>query len=146
MLPVCAHCSILPAHTAQDFILPSSFLRRIFFMDFSIGDRLFYTRSNGVRVPATVVGTAKDGLSHLEYYQDALKGVKRQCEMESTSFAIPRSDSPPHCPPSPPSNTEPSAPEKPQVLHHWHPPSRTPTPPLSPQVEDQHEDDVEALP
>ena len=68
---------------AKDFIPPSSFLRNTFFMDLSLGDRVFYTRSNGVRVPATVVGMAGDGLIHLEYYQDALRVVNRQCKMES---------------------------------------------------------------
>ena len=62
---------------------PPSFLRNTFFMDLSLGDRVFYTRSNGVRVPATVVGMAGDGLIHLEYYQDALRVVNRQCKMES---------------------------------------------------------------
>ena len=62
---------------------PSSFLRPTFFMDLSLGDRVFYTRSNGVRVPTTVVGMAGDGLIHLEYYQDALRVVNRQCKMES---------------------------------------------------------------
>ena len=37
-------------------------------MDLSIGDGVFYTRSNRVQPPATVVGTAEDGLLHLEYY------------------------------------------------------------------------------
>ena len=44
-------------------------------MDLSIGDRVFYTRSNGLRPPATVVGTAEDGLLHFEYYQDGLRVV-----------------------------------------------------------------------
>ena len=52
-------------------------------MDLSLGDRVFYTHSNGVRVPATVVRMAGDGLIHLEYYQDALRAVNRQCKMES---------------------------------------------------------------
>ena len=52
-------------------------------MDLSLGDRVFYTRSNGVRVSATVVGMAGDGLILLEYYQDALQVVNRQCKMES---------------------------------------------------------------
>ena len=56
---------------------------------------MFYTRSNGVRVPATVVGFAPDGLVHLEYFQDAVKVVNRQCKVESISFAIPSADSPP---------------------------------------------------
>ena len=67
----------------QDFIPPSSFLRNTFFMDLSLGDRVFYTRSNGVRVLATVVGMVGDGLIHLEYYQDALRVVNGQCKMES---------------------------------------------------------------
>ena len=67
----------------QDFITPSAFLRHTFFTDLSLGDRVFYTRSNGVRVRATVVGMAGDVLTHLEYYQDALPVVKRQCKMES---------------------------------------------------------------
>ena len=48
---------------------------------------MFYTRSNGMRVPATVVGFAPDGLLHLEYFQDAVKVVNRQCKVESISFA-----------------------------------------------------------
>ena len=54
----------------QDFIPPSSFLRNTFFVDLSLGDRVFYTRSNSVRVSATVVGMAGDGLIHLEYYHN----------------------------------------------------------------------------
>ena len=37
-----------------------------FTMDFNIGDKVFYTRSNGVRLPATVVGYAPEGSVHLE--------------------------------------------------------------------------------
>ena len=58
---------------------------------------MFYTRSNGVRVPATMVGFAPDGLIHLEYFRDAAKVVNRQCKVESISFAIPSADSPPPC-------------------------------------------------
>ena len=47
---------------------------------------MFYTRSNGMRVPATLVGFAPDGLLHLEYFQDAVKVVNRQCKVESISF------------------------------------------------------------
>ena len=96
----------------RDIILPSSFLRPTSSIDLSTGDRVFYTRSNGLRPPATVVGTAEDGLLHLEYYQDGLRVVNRQCKMGSISFAIPSSDSPPHCPPSPPPNTQSSSPPK----------------------------------
>ena len=78
----CAHIDLSCLHICY-FIPPSSFLRNTFFMDLSLGDRVFYTRSNGVRVPATVVGMAGDGLIHLEYYQDALRVVNRQCKMES---------------------------------------------------------------
>ena len=96
----------------RDIIPPSSFLRHMDFMDFGLGDWVFYTRSNGVRVLATVVGMAGDGHIHLRYYQDALKVVNRQCKMESISFAIPSSSSPPHCPPSPPSAPQ----EAPSIL------------------------------
>ena len=82
-----------------------------FSIDLSIGDRVFYTCSNGLQ-PATVVGMAEDGLLHLEYYQDGLRVVNRQCKMESMSFAIPSSDSPSDCPPSPPPNTQSSSPPK----------------------------------
>ena len=40
----------------RDIILPSSFLRPTFSMDFSIGDRVFYTCSNGLQPTATVDG------------------------------------------------------------------------------------------
>ena len=93
-------------------MLPSSFLTPIFSMDLGIGDRVFYTRSNGLRPPATVVGTVEDGLLHLEYYQDGLRVVNQQCKMEFISFAIPSSDSPPDCPPSPLPNTQSSSPPK----------------------------------
>ena len=80
----CAHIDLLCLHICyRAFIPPSSFLRNTFVMDLRLGDRVFYTRSNGVRVPATVVGMAGDGLIHLEYHQDALRVVNRQCKMES---------------------------------------------------------------
>ena len=93
-------------------IFPSSFLRPTFSMDLRIGDRVFYTRSNGLQPPATVVGTAEDRLLHLEYYQDGLRVVNWQCKMESISFAIPSSDLLPDCPPSPLPNTQSSSPPK----------------------------------
>ena len=46
---------------------------------------MFYTRSNGVRVRATMVGFAPDGLLHLEYFQDAVKVVSRQYQSLSCS-------------------------------------------------------------
>ena len=81
-------------------------------MDLSIGDKVFYTRSNGLRPPTTVVGTVEDGLLHLECYQDGLRVVNLQCKMESISFAIPSSDSPPDCPSSLLPNTQSSFPPK----------------------------------
>ena len=56
---------------------------------------MFYTRSNGVQVPATVAEFAPDRLVHLESFRDAVKVVNRQCKVESISFAIPSADSPP---------------------------------------------------
>ena len=53
---------------------------------------MFYTWSNGMRVLATVVGFASDGLLHSGYLQDAVKVVNWQCKIESTSFAIPSAD------------------------------------------------------
>ena len=47
-------------------------------MDFNVGDKVFYTCSNGVCVPATVVGLPPEGLIHLEYFQDAIKVVNRR--------------------------------------------------------------------
>ena len=105
----------------RDIILPSSFLRPTFSMDLSIGDRVFYIRSNGLRPPATVVGTVEDGLLHLDHLdQDGLRVVNERCKMDPISFAIPSSDSPPDCPPSPPPNTQSSSPPRPPVLHHCH--------------------------
>ena len=109
---------------------PPHIFRPTFSINLSIGDRVFYTCSNGLR-PATVVGTAEDGLLRLEYYQDGLRVVNRQCKMVSISFAIPSSDSPPDCPPSPPPNTQSSSPPKapspsPLPQEPGRPPSRSP--------------------
>ena len=79
----CAHIDLSCLHICYRTSYPPSFLRNTFFMDLSLGNRVFYTRSNGVRVPAKVVGMAGDGLIHLEYYQDALRVVHRQYKMES---------------------------------------------------------------
>ena len=99
-------------------MFPASFLRPTFSMDLSIGDRVFYTRSNGLRPPATVVGTTEDGLLHLEYYLDGLRVVNRQCKMDSVSFAIPSSDSPPDCPYLRCPTHSQVPPQRPLVLHH----------------------------
>ena len=84
----------------QDIIFStSSFFS--FSMDLSIGNGIFYTHSNGVRVPARVVETALEGFMHLEYYQDAVKVVNQHSKINSISSTIPSSNSPPHCSPSP---------------------------------------------
>ena len=87
-------------------------------MGLSIEDKVFYTRSNGLRPPTTVVGTVEDGLLHLECYQDGLRVVNLQCKMESISFTIPSSDSPPDGPPSPLPTHRQVSPQRPRVLHH----------------------------
>ena len=65
-------------------------------MDLSIGDRVFYTYSNGVRVTTTVVGMVERGLLHADH--DVVKVVNRQCKMQSNSFATPSSDAKPSAP------------------------------------------------
>ena len=90
----CYRTSYFPPHFSGPFSLWISVF----------GDKVIYTRSNGLRPPTTVVVTVEDGLLHLEYYQDGLRVVNLQCKM-SISFAIPSSDSPPDCPPSPLPNT-----------------------------------------
>ena len=64
-------------HLLLSFLKPSI----AFTMDFNVGDRVFYTCSNGVRAPATLVGFAPDGLVDLEYFRDAVKVVNRQCKV-----------------------------------------------------------------
>ena len=88
-------------------------------MDFNVGNKVFYTRSNGVRVPATVVGLSPEGFIHLDYFQNVIKVVNRQGKMDSISFAIPSADSPPHRSCSPP----------PPLEEHGRSPSRSTTPP-----------------
>ena len=97
-------------HLLLSFLRPSI----AFTMDFNVGDRVFYTRSNGMRGRATVVGFAPDGLLHLEYFQDAVTVVNRQCKVESISFAIPSADSPPPSTrsPSPPPDDRGRSPSK----------------------------------
>ena len=53
-------------------------------MELSIGDRVFYTRSNGLRVPAKVVGVLHNGHVKLEYDQGGVQG--RQSSMP---YALP---------------------------------------------------------
>ena len=70
----------------------------IFVMDLSIGDKVFYTRSTRIRVPAKVVGHSDDGYVELEYYQDGVRVVNHGCRIDSISFGIPKLDSPPPSP------------------------------------------------
>ena len=75
----------------QNIKLPCSILRRIFSMDFNNGDRVFYTRSNGMQVHATVVGTAKDGVLYFEHYQDGVHyGLWQDIASIRTSYASPK--------------------------------------------------------
>ena len=90
-LPYCCKTSYCRPH-----ILRPTFS---FSMDLSIGDTVFYTRSNGVQVRARVVETAPEGFVHLEYYH-AVTSVNGHSKIESIFFVIPSSDSPPHYSPS----------------------------------------------
>ena len=47
----------------------------LFVMELSIGDRVFYTKSAGIRVPAKVVGLLHDGHVELEYDQGGVQAV-----------------------------------------------------------------------
>ena len=47
------------------------------------------------------VETAQEGFVQLEHYQDAVKVVNPHSKIDSTSFTVPSSHSPPHCSPSP---------------------------------------------
>ena len=58
----------------------------LFVMELSIGDRVFYTRSTRLWVPAKVVGVV--GLFHveLEYDQYGVRAVNHRCPIDSISF------------------------------------------------------------
>ena len=68
----------------------------------------------------SVLGIGCSTPATMEYYQDGLRVVNRQCKMESISFAIPSSNSPPDCPPSPLPNTQSSSPPKASALSPCH--------------------------
>ena len=70
-------------------------------MDLDIGDKVFYTWSTGLRVPAKVVGRSDDGYVELGYHQDGVRVVNHHCPMDALSFGIPSWDSPPPSPSSP---------------------------------------------
>ena len=73
-------------------------------MDLDIGDKVFYTRSNVLRVLAKVVGRSDEGYVELEYYQDRARVVNHHCPMDALSFGIPSWDSTPPSPSSPPAD------------------------------------------
>ena len=57
-------------------------------MELSIGDRVFYTRSTGLRVPTKVAGLLHDGHVEVEYDHGSMWVVNHRC---SISFGIPKS-------------------------------------------------------
>ena len=66
-------------------------------MDFNVGNKVFYTCSNGGDAPAWVGGLSPEGFIRSEYiFQNAIKVVNGRCKMGSISFAIPSANSPPH--------------------------------------------------
>ena len=67
-------------------------------MELSIGDRVVYTRSTGLRVPAKVVGLLQDGHVELEYDQGGVQAIYHRCPTDSISFGIPNLESPPPSP------------------------------------------------
>ena len=64
-----------------------------FIMELSIGDRVFYTTSTRLRVPAKVVGLWHDGHVELECDQGGVQAVNHRCSMDSISFGIPSLES-----------------------------------------------------
>ena len=73
-------------------------------MDLNIGDKVFYTKSTGLRVPAKVVGHSDEGYVELEYHQDGVRAVNHHCPMDALSFGILSWDSPPPSPSSLPAD------------------------------------------
>ena len=88
----------------------------LFGMELSIFDRLFYTRSTGLRVPAKVVGLLHDGHVEMEYDQGGVRVVNHQCPMDSISFGIPNLESPPPSPSIPALDVPPELPLDPLLM------------------------------
>ena len=65
-------------------------------VELTIGDKVFYTRSTRLRGRAKVVGHFDEGYVELEFHQDGVPVVNRQCPIDSTSFGISSLDSPCH--------------------------------------------------
>ena len=118
----------------------SPFLRHTLFIDLSVGDGVFYTQCNAVRVHAIVVRIAEDGLFRLEYYRDALKVVNGPCNIESIFFAI-LVQSRHLCGLT---LRRQVLPKKPLIFHHWHP-SHGPQHHLCPFMLKSNINDAEAL-
>ena len=62
----------------------------LFVVELSLGGRVFYTRSTGLRVPAKVVGLLHNGHVELEYDQGGVWVVNYRCPRDAISFAITR--------------------------------------------------------
>jgi hypothetical protein len=71
-------------------------------MELTIGDKVFYARLTGLRVPRKVVGHSDEGYVGLEYHQDCVRVVNHRCPIDSISFGIPSLDPPPPSPEVPP--------------------------------------------
>ena len=63
-----------------------------------VGDRVFYTKSIGLRVPVKVVGLLHDGHLELEYDEGGVRVVNYRCLMDSISFGVPSLESLPTSP------------------------------------------------
>ena len=87
----------------------------LFVMELIIGDRMFYTMSTGLQVPAKVVGLLHNGRVELEYDQGGVRVVNHRCPMDSISFGIPSLESPPPSPSIPAIDVPPEVPLDPLV-------------------------------
>ena len=63
-----------------------------------MADKVFYTRSTGLWVPAKVVGILHNGHVGLEYDQGGVQVVNHLCPTDSISLGIPSCESPPPSP------------------------------------------------
>ena len=89
---------------------PNLFCYLLCVMELSIGDRMFYTRSTRLRVPAKVVGLLHNGHVELGYDQGGVQVVNHRCLMDSISFCIPSLESPSPSPSMPAIDVPPEVP------------------------------------
>ena len=82
---------------AENQFLPLASLD-LFVMELSIGDKVFYTMSTQLRVPAKVIALLHNGHAELEYHQDGVQVINHQCPMDSVPLVIPCFESPPPSP------------------------------------------------